>query len=610
MRCRLGMTTTLLLLGAGVAGGGEFEDLGVPVRKAGLMGWLTGPDAAGEQTKLYLSFNQDGAPLFLVQVDPVTGEVKQYSAPAGNPGGWGFIVGLDKCVYIGTWGGGHVLRFDPKQPDKGIEFMGKPSKTESYIWQFTIGRDGKLYGCTYPQAKIVSYDPATGEMADHGRMDPVEQYSRTIATGKNGWIYTGIGSVKAQIAALNPETAERRSIVPEDARGTGWGQVHNGADGNAYGKVGSAWYRLVDGTGIPIETADMRNVAPQVLQDGRVLTSATLTGDYSLYNPNTEKTEKHAFAYQGAGSGIFVVGEGPGGVIYGSTAMPLEMFSYDPTTGKTANPGNPTSAGGELYSLVPLDGELFVCAYPGSWLSRYDPKRPWKYGTTPEHNPYGIGQIGDGHLRPRAMIVGPGGTLYIGSYPAYGQWGGAMAVFDPATNKVVENYRHLIQDQAIVALAYDADSGLVFGGSSTTGGGGTKPKAKEARFFAWDPVKKEKSLDVVPVSGSSSVTAMCIAAGKVFVVSSGSTCSVFDIVSRTFVHQAKLPFGSVREISLGLHSDGMIYGLSERSIFRISPRTFAATEVAKPPVSVRCGWAMTDTGIYFGSGVHLWRYRW
>jgi hypothetical protein len=55
------------------------------------------------------------------------------------------------------------------------------------------------------------------------------------------------------------------------------------------------------------------------------------------------------FDYRGAGAGVFVVGEGPAGVIYGSTAMPLELFSYDPRSRRMTNPGNPTSVGGEIY---------------------------------------------------------------------------------------------------------------------------------------------------------------------------------------------------------------------------------------------------------------------
>jgi len=53
---------------------GKFESLGIPVRKSGLMGCIVGPNGRGGEA-LYFNFNQIGGHLFLVQVDPDTGEV-------------------------------------------------------------------------------------------------------------------------------------------------------------------------------------------------------------------------------------------------------------------------------------------------------------------------------------------------------------------------------------------------------------------------------------------------------------------------------------------------------------------------------------------------------
>ena len=262
MRNRL--ATAILLIGATAmpTTAGQFEDLGIPVRKAGLMGAIVGPDERGELTKLYFNFNQNGAPLFLVQVDPNTGDSKQFNSPQG-PGAWGFIVGPDKKVYLGTWDGGLILRFDPAQPDKGIEVVGKPSESESYLWMYTVGKDGKLYACTYGNAKLVSYDPATGQMADLGRMDPTEQYSRSVATGADGWIYTGIGMARGSIVAHDPRTGRHQLAIPEEHCAQGCGAVWNGSDGNAYGRLRAHTYRFVDGkaTEIKPEEADSRTAA-------------------------------------------------------------------------------------------------------------------------------------------------------------------------------------------------------------------------------------------------------------------------------------------------------------------------------------------------------------
>ena len=69
----------------------RFESLGIPVRVGGLMGCVVGPNGRGGEA-LYFNFNQAGAPLFLVQVDPDTGEAHQFNAPQG-PGAWALIAG-------------------------------------------------------------------------------------------------------------------------------------------------------------------------------------------------------------------------------------------------------------------------------------------------------------------------------------------------------------------------------------------------------------------------------------------------------------------------------------------------------------------------------------
>jgi len=80
------------------------------------MGCIVGPDGRGGEA-LYFNLNQTGGKLFLVQVDPETGQARQFNAPQG-PGAWAFITGPDDRIYLGTWDGGLILRFDPKQPDQ------------------------------------------------------------------------------------------------------------------------------------------------------------------------------------------------------------------------------------------------------------------------------------------------------------------------------------------------------------------------------------------------------------------------------------------------------------------------------------------------------------
>ena len=596
------------LKGAALADG-QFEDLGVPVTKPMLMATAVGPDATGQKDLLYFDFAQSGATLFLVAVDPDTGEARQYKSPLG-PGAWALVHGPDEKMYLGTWESGYILKFDPKEAAKGIQVIGKPSATETYIWQFAVGTDGKLYGCTYGNAKLISYDPTTGRMEDLGRMDDTQMYSRSVACGRNGKIYTGIGYGRANVVVYDPVTRARKSILPEKYRVETVASLHQGADGNVYVQCGAQSFRVDDETLVPIEAA--RVVAPKGLElrDGRVVTVGNITamqGTFVVADPKRGTQTTNTFRYRGDGAMLFTVGVGPENKIYGSTALPLELFRYDPVKKETADLGNPTTVDGELYSLLIWRGKLFVCAYPGAYLSVYDPKKPFHFGTGPGDNPRGYGNLGDGHLRPRAMILGPEDKLYIGSLPPYGQLGGAMAVFDPIAERVVENYRHLVTNQSIVSLACDAKSGLVCGGSSIAGGGGSTPSEKEAHFFVFAPRQKRKVFEAALAPGAGSYPAMCVADGKVFVAADRSLF-VFDPPSLKVTQRIALP-GRPLEISLGQHQNGLLYGLTASGVFAVDVKRGQVTLTAQSPVPVSCGFALTDEAVYFGSGARLWRYK-
>jgi streptogramin lyase len=587
----------------------RYECLGVPVTKAMLMATAVGPDATGQKDALYFDFAQTGATLFLVAVDPDTGEARQYKAPVGA-GAWALIRGPDEKMYLGTWESGYILRFDPQAPDKGLQVIGKPSATETYIWQYALGKDGKLYGCTYGNAKLISYDPRTGLMEDLGRMDDTQMYTRSVACGPTGKIYTAIGYGRANVVVYDPATRRHQAILPEAFRKETAASVHRGADGQVYAQCGKQAFRAEDAVLIPIASSQV--VAPPglVLRDGRTVTVGKVTADtasFTVSDPKTGTNHTRTFHYQGDGSLLFLVGVGPGGKVYGSTAMPLEMFVHDPATQQSRHLGNPTAVDGEIYSFMTWRDRLYLCAYPGGYLSVYDPAKPFKFGTQTSENPRGFGNLGNGHLRPRAMILGPADRLYIGSLPPYGELGGALAVFDLLQERVAENYRHLITNQSIVALAYEPKSGLVFGGSSTAGGGGSKPSEAEARFFAFDPQQRQKTLETALEPGVTAYSAMCAADGRVF-IGAGGKLLVFDAATRKVVQTIALPEGLL-DVSLGVHRSGLLYGLSGRSVLAVDPRRGELALRAPSPVPVNCGFALTDDALYFGSGAQLWRYR-
>lgn len=585
-------------------GPGRFENLGIPVRVGGLMGCIAGPDGRGGEA-LYFNFNQVSGKLFLVQVNPDTGEARQFNAPEG-PGAWAFIAGPDERIYLGTWDGGLILRFDPRQPERGIEVVGKPSHTEEYLWQFDLGQDGKLYACTYPQARLVRFDPTSGVMEDLGRMHATEMYARSLAVGPTGKVYVGIGTEKGDLVVYDPQTRTHRSLLPPGLEGAeGWKTVtvSRRSDGNVYAEFGPHLLRLEDETAVPVSTAPQR--PPLRLRDGRTVTSFA-RGRFALLDPKTGQTAERAFTYAGNGDYIFTVGVGPSNCVYGSTAMPLEVFRYDPAASRSQHLG--AMPGGEVYSMLPWDGKLYLCYYGGAIMNLFDPAKTfWKFGTDKDSNPVSFGGIGDGHLRPRAMIAGPEGHIYVGSEPPYGQLGGAIGVWDPKQNKTIENYRHIVTNQSVVSLAWEPQSRLIFGGSGNYGGGGTRAVEKEARFFAFDPARKVKVFEASLAPGARSYPATLAAHGKVF-TTAGRTLFVFDPGERRVLRTIDLPAAQL-EISLGLLPNGHLVGLTTQGVYVFDPTRGQLVRTAQAPVPVRCGFALVNNAVYFGSNAELWRYQ-
>ena len=606
---------------AGAAGG--YTDLGIPVLRAAVYKHTLGPDERGEMTKIYAVFTQSAAPVFLVQIDPFTGASRQFNAPIGTHP-WGLVVGPDSCVYIGTAGdeeqGGLLLRFDPKHPENGVVNLGKMAASETYVWALVSGEgDGRIYGCSYGNGKVTAFDTRTGKFQDYGQMKAGQQYTRPLVVGKDGWVYTAAGMTDPDYIALDPRTGEHHTSRAAEQAGTApaelaqgaWARFLKGTDGHAYQRDNGKWYRLIGGRAQEpaVPESELPPAVVPRLKDGRELASINFDGTWTLRHPETGQETSGPFEYKGAGMRPFVLGQGPDGLIYGSTILPNWLFRADPLTGKSEVLG--ALPGGELYSLLPLDGRMWTFDYPGGHVYSYDAKRPWSFGDGPESNPRNFGSMGDGHLRPRALILGPENRFYVGSFAPYGEFGGSLGVFDPALGKPVENYRNLVKNQSISALAYDPESGLVFGGSNVAGGGGTTPSESQAFFFAWDSVEKRAVDTAALVKGDTGTPAMAAAEGKVFVVTSPSnTLSVWSVKEKRVVDQRPIEFGEMVEISLGRHTDGALYGLTKKGVIRIDPATHAVTFMGEYAPGVDAGWVLNEHGIFFASGVHLVRWNW
>jgi len=256
-----------------------------------------------------------------------------------------------------------------------------------------------------------------------------------------------------------------------------------------------------------------------------------------------------------------------------------------------------------------LDGKLYLCSYPEARLSVYDPNKPLRFGDNEDANPRDLGPMGGELYRPRAMVTGPHGNVYIGGYPDYGLLGGAISVYDPKKNEK-RVYRHIIQNQSIASLAYFDKLDLIAAGGSVRGGTGTRAVEKEAKLILWDPKEEKKVFEVVPVPEVKTILSLAVAVnGILYGITDNEKIFVFDPERKEVRKILDLGFKEPGEVSLQLGPDLRLYGLAKEAIFSIDPRNDQVSLVVKPPVPIHSGMAMLGRKIYFGSGANLWEFE-
>jgi hypothetical protein len=585
------------------------RDLGVPVNEPVIWGAYAGPGKSGTLDTIYLSFAQYNAPLFLLAVNPDTGRMRQFNGPLSSEmGSWGFTVDHENRIYLGSYYNAHLLRFDPKE--EKWEDLGRPAGgKESFICAVTTAPDGKVWGGTYPSAKLFSYDPKTGVIENFDRMDPDQFYCYPTA-GEDGLIYCAIQFEKIDIVVFDPEKKTRTSLILPESRKPGRVTLVKGKDGRMYSKLSTSnrWFLIEEGKRLmEVSSSEVPSIS-KTLPDGRVF-SPVDNNILRIENRVTKEAREILLHYDAAGTFIFVVGTGPDGRIYGSSMLPLRLFAYDPISSSLKNLGKASVATGEVYSLGSFDGKLYLCSYPEARLSVYDPSKPLRFGEGEDANPRDLGPMGEGLYRPRAMVAGPHGKVFIGGYPDYGLLGGAIGVYDPKKNEK-RVYRHIIRDQSIASLVYIEKSDLIAGGGSILGGTGTHAVEKEAKLMLWDPKEEKKIFEIAPVPGAKIILSLAVTVeGLLYGITNNERVFVFDPEKKEIRKIFDLGFEEPREISLQLAPDLRLYGLAREAIFFIDPGSDQVSLVAKPPVPIHSGMAMLGRKIYFGSDANLYEFE-
>lgn len=498
----------------------EVTLLGQPCR-ARLVAAGTLIEDAGREWFVITNMNENSR-MELIFIDPETGEGEVHRAPAGD-GSWALLPLTRNRLAVGTFYDGLFLIFDVPSRTwvKTVKFPG-----ETYIWSLAEGKDGRIYGGTYPNGKLGALDVDTFAFEDLGAPGPPNKYLRWVAPLPDGRILCPAGFEKPEAFVFDPAT-KRFTPVPAglnvgDSRAAAW---------DDFLILGNNVYRMPDlapADPLPFPAPDPKRGAWTA--DPRLTSKKTLVlrqgqtvyrfrkGDAALTEWMTlprrgvgalfAASEKSGALLGIRGQDFFAVRKGdravalrriPGesapratmflraddrGRVWGGPTFGQTLFYLDTKTGKTVNTSTVSDHGGEVYDVAVIDGVCYAVAYVGGEVIRWDPAQPWDQVN--HVNPKTIAKVGPAYVRPEAgVIVGPDGRLYSGWLAEYGKFGGALAATDPKTGKT-----EIIQDplgpHGLSAVALAEGGRLALLGTTIAGNGLGEQKGASAAFGVWD----------------------------------------------------------------------------------------------------------------------------
>jgi hypothetical protein len=623
---------------------GRLTNLGPQIYASVIQGSTFLQDKNGRQL-VYTVVRGNPARLLAYTID--TRQMVLNEALPGTDGAWDMAVSSDGWLYV-PGAKGMLYRHMPGT--ETVENLGLVLPEQTTVWNLAAGKNGEMFGATYPGCRVFRYHPNDG-FADIGKgpLVETENYVRSLAYyEKTGKLYAGVGS-HAELIELDPKTGSKKSILPQEFKNKEFVysiEIIKGSSGadRMLTLITNGSFTLVYNlqTGkfdYQIDEMDMKALS-QENENGRMYytfksglysrdlakpqqapvkhydeagsANAMLIREEKLYILNSDavllvkdlksgKVETHKLEIPGQPITIQSIMKGPDGRIWSGGYLAGGHAAYDPKSNKlTAYPGLHQTEG-----MTVKDQFIYFGIYPKGHMYEYDTRKEWD---VKKSNPRFLGQIHD-QSRPFAVLNEKlSGKIFFGMVPEYGKLGGALVSYDPF-KKELKSYGTVIQDQSIVSLV--ASKGVVWGGTSVSGGLGVMHSTKEAKLFSWDVQKGQKTDEIVPVEGAYAITSLIQGPDGNIWGMAGGTLFVFDPLNKKVLRKKEIyPTRALkshvwRDAFLILHPSGMIYGTGGSQLFRVNPLTMDF-EILEKPASLL---AMDDQGmLYFHRSAELWQY--
>lgn len=475
----------------------------------------------------------------------------------GAAGAWAITVASDGSVYVGSYSNAHLYRYRPETGT--VTDLGQPIRGESSMYGLTPGRDGSVYAGTYPNAHAFKYDPTTNQFTDYGSMDPVQQYVRAaVYDPDHNALFAGLATPVAKLIRIDLDTGAKEDITPPGLTAKDF-QDLDYANGRVFGNASGRLVVFDAATGKQVIFTDTTTGSPiteypigargvsaagpggvyftnnlaltrydpatdtvgPVASGVRITRGAAigygwitdngqpmlygLGGNYSggtwRYNPQTGVLEQWSSPFQYVPTPLMhTIADPVTGKILINAFLNGSTASYDPVTARTTLTARQGQVEGWSWDST---NKLYVGVYPYGQLSAWDPNQP----ASPT-NPRVLFSLVDSHLQNRPVSVVPAGdSVYLGTTPGYGEYGGALTVYTISTGNLAV-HRNIVVDQTIASV--QPVGSAVWAGSSIESGQGTEPRTTEAHLVKVEPTTGTVTTDVVPVPGAASITELSI----------------------------------------------------------------------------------------------------
>ncbi|TDD22760.1 hypothetical protein E1218_18910 [Kribbella turkmenica] len=537
----------------GIAAEDPVRDLGAPISSLTVMEGAVGRTPDGRDVVYAVPAGENAR---LNVVDLHTRQLIHALPLPGAAGAWAIVVAPNGHLYVGTYPNAHLYRYDPGTGT--VTDLGQPIPGESYMYGLTADPDGNVYAGTYPNAHAFKYDPSNGQVTDYGSLDPVQQYARsTVYDPDHDKLFVGVSTPNARLLRIDVATRVIEDITPPGTTAKDFIDLDY-ANGRIFANASSRLVVIDAVTGEQVKFTDaatgsqvmdypiaargvsaagpggvyftdntlnlmhydldtntLARTGPRVTRGGSIgygwVTENDqqvlygLAGNYSggtfRYDPQANTLAQWSSPFQYVPVPLMhALADPSNGKVFVNAYLNGSTSVYDPATGKSTV----TARQGQVEDWAwDTAGKMYVGIYPYGRLSLWDPNAP----ATPT-NPEQLFSLVDSHHQNRPVAVVPAGDkVYVGTTPAYGEYGGALTVYDVPTGAFTV-YRHLVADQTISSLL-PVGTG-VWAGSGIEGGQGTDPIATEAHLVKVDPSTGTVLNDVVPVPGAASINELTI----------------------------------------------------------------------------------------------------